>query len=165
MHTLSIGGLTATGWVQELLESTTDSESLPEIAQPPKFEGQLRPYQLTGLRWMAFLSKFGIGTCLADDMGLGKTIQLIALLQHERIEPNAIVGPTLLVVPTSVVGNWERELDKFAPEITVSIFITVQIDPLAMNLKTLLLSTMSLLRRTGLCIEIERPSTKFLGIE
>jgi len=120
-HTLSIGGLTATGWVHELLESTTDSESLPEIAQPPKFEGQLRPYQLTGLRWMAFLSKFGIGTCLADDMGLGKTIQLIALLQHERIEPIAGVGPTLLVVPTSVVGNWERELDKFAPEIRVYV--------------------------------------------
>ena len=121
LHTLSIGGLTATGWVHELLESTTDSESLPEIQQPPKFEGQLRPYQLTGLRWMAFLSKFGIGTCLADDMGLGKTIQLIALLQHERIEQGMGVGPTLLVVPTSVIGNWERELDKFSPEISVHV--------------------------------------------
>ena len=118
---LSIGGLTATGWVHELLESTSDSESLPDIPQPPKFEGQLRPYQLTGLRWMAFLSKFGIGTCLADDMGLGKTIQLIALLQHERIDSIAGVGPTLLVVPTSVIGNWERELDKFAPELDVHI--------------------------------------------
>jgi len=120
-HALSIGGLTATGWVKELLESTTDSESLPEVTQPAKFEGQLRPYQLTGLRWMAFLSKFGIGTCLADDMGLGKTIQLIALLQHERTDQNTIVGPTLLVVPTSVVGNWARELDKFAPELKVHI--------------------------------------------
>ena len=118
---LSIGGLTATGWVKDLLESTAGTETLPDISQPPKFEGQLRPYQLTGLRWMAFLSKFGIGTCLADDMGLGKTIQLIALLQHERIEPIAGVGPTLLVVPTSVIGNWERELDKFAPEINVHI--------------------------------------------
>ena len=120
-HALSIGGLTATGWVKELLESTTDSESLPEVSQPTKFEGQLRPYQLTGLRWMAFLSKFGIGTCLADDMGLGKTIQLIALLQHERTDQSTIVGPTLLVVPTSVVGNWARELDKFAPELKVHI--------------------------------------------
>jgi superfamily II DNA or RNA helicase len=120
-HALSIGGFTATGWVKELLDSTTDSESLPEVSQPPNFEGQLRPYQLTGLRWMAFLSKFGIGTCLADDMGLGKTIQLIALLQHERIEQHAIIGPTLLVVPTSVVGNWARELDKFAPELKVHI--------------------------------------------
>ena len=118
---LSIGGLTATGWVHELLESTSGNETLPDIPQPPKFEGQLRPYQLTGLRWMAFLSKFGIGTCLADDMGLGKTIQLIALMQHERINTTMSVGPTLLVVPTSVIGNWERELDKFAPELKVLV--------------------------------------------
>ena len=121
LQSLTIGGLTATGWVHELLESTTDSESLPEILQPALFEGQLRPYQLTGLRWMAFLSKFGIGTCLADDMGLGKTIQLIALLQHERAENPEGVGQTLLIVPTSVVGNWCREIDKFAPELRVHV--------------------------------------------
>jgi SNF2 family DNA or RNA helicase len=119
LKALSVGDLTSNGWVSELLESTTDNESLPEIQQPPKFEGQLRPYQITGLRWMSFLSKFGIGTCLADDMGLGKTIQLIALLQHERIDQSEFVGPTLLVVPTSVIGNWERELDKFSPELRV----------------------------------------------
>ena len=134
LHTLSIGGLTATGWVHELLESTTDSESLPEIQQPPRFEGQLRPYQLTGLRWMAFLSKFGIGTCLADDMGLGKTIQLIALLQHERSEDEMDVGTTLLVVPTSVIGNWERELDKFSPN-SKCMYITALIDPLVTSLR------------------------------
>jgi superfamily II DNA or RNA helicase len=121
LKSLTIGGLTTTGWVHELLESTNDSESLPEISQPTLFEGQLRPYQLTGLRWMAFLSKFGIGTCLADDMGLGKTIQLIALLQHEREENPDVVGPTLLIVPTSVVGNWCREIDKFAPELRVHV--------------------------------------------
>jgi len=121
LKSLTIGGLTTTGWVHELLESTNDSESLPEISQPTLFEGQLRPYQLTGLRWMAFLSKFGIGTCLADDMGLGKTIQLIALLQHEREENPELVGPTLLIVPTSVVGNWCREIDKFAPELRVHV--------------------------------------------
>jgi SNF2 family DNA or RNA helicase len=121
LQSLTIGGLTATGWVHELLQSTTDSESLPDISQPARFEGQLRPYQLTGLRWMAFLSKFGIGTCLADDMGLGKTIQLIALLQHERAENPDGVGPTLLIVPTSVIGNWCREIDKFAPELRVHV--------------------------------------------
>jgi len=121
LQSLSIGGLSATGWVHELLESTSENESLPEIPQPAAFQGQLRPYQLTGLRWMAFLSKFGIGTCLADDMGLGKTIQLIVLLQHERIDGNTDIGPTLLVVPTSVVGNWCRELDKFSPELRVHV--------------------------------------------
>ena len=118
---LTIGGMTATGWVKELIESTTDSESLPDISQPPNFEGQLRPYQLTGLRWLAFLSKFGIGSCLADDMGLGKTIQLIALMQHERLKSQHVIGPTLLVVPTSVIGNWVREIDKFAPELIVHV--------------------------------------------
>ncbi|MEE2912892.1 MAG: DEAD/DEAH box helicase [Planctomycetota bacterium] len=121
LQSLTIGGLTATGWVHELLAATTNSESLPEISQPTLFEGQLRPYQLTGLRWMAFLSRFGIGTCLADDMGLGKTIQLSALLQHERAENSDGVGPTLLIVPTSVVGNWCREIDKFSPELKVHV--------------------------------------------
>ena len=121
LHALTITGLSATGWVNELLESTTKSESLPDINQPPTFEGQLRPYQLTGLRWLAFLSKFGIGTCLADDMGLGKTIQLLALMQHERLDNQSAIGPTLLIAPTSVVGNWCREIDKFAPELQVHV--------------------------------------------
>ena len=107
---LEISGMSASGWVEELLDSTTSDATLPDIPQPALFEGQLRPYQLTGLRWLAFLSRFGIGACLADDMGLGKTIQLIALLQHEREENAAVVGPTLLIVPTSVVANWELSL-------------------------------------------------------
>jgi len=118
---LEISGMSASGWVEELLDSTTSDATLPDIPQPALFEGQLRPYQLTGLRWLAFLSRFGIGACLADDMGLGKTIQLIALLQHEREENAAVVGPTLLIVPTSVVANWEREIDKFSPELRVHI--------------------------------------------
>ena len=118
---LEISGMSATGWVKELLDSTTSDATLPDIPQPALFEGQLRPYQLTGLRWLSFLSRFGIGACLADDMGLGKTIQLIALLQHERAENAAVVGQTLLIVPTSVVANWEREIDKFAQELRVHI--------------------------------------------
>ena len=120
-RTLEISGMSATGWVKELLDSTTDTATLPEISQPAAFEGQLRPYQLTGLRWLSFLSRFGIGACLADDMGLGKTIQLIALLQHERAQNGGSVGQTLLIVPTSVVGNWQREIDKFSPELRVHI--------------------------------------------
>jgi SNF2 family DNA or RNA helicase len=116
-HTLSIGGLTATGWVKELLESTSDSESLPDIPQPPKFEGQRRPYQLTGLRWMAFLSKFGIGTCLADDMGLGKTIQALAVLVDRAKD-----GPAMVIAPASVCRNWLRETEKFAPTLNPILF-------------------------------------------
>jgi SNF2 family DNA or RNA helicase len=72
-----------------------------------------------GLAWLVFLRQWGLGACLADDMGLGKTIQLIALLLHERI--NAQPRPALLICPTSVVGNWQRELTRFAPDLRVLI--------------------------------------------
>ncbi len=115
---LPVLGVQATGWVGDLLGADFSSEEsrLPLIDQPAAFAGRLRPYQLTGLRWLVFLESFGLGACLADDMGLGKTIQLIALLLHEREhEPASTVGPTLLVVPTSLVSNWTRELARFAP--------------------------------------------------
>jgi len=92
---------------------------------PRAFEGKLRPYQERGLSWLSFLSGLGLGGCLADDMGLGKTIQLLALLLAERSRrragtkrrPGAGPGPTLLVCPTSVVGNWQREAARFAPSL------------------------------------------------
>ena len=84
------------------------------VVEPPgTFSGTLRPYQVTGLSWLAFLNQFGLGACLADDMGLGKTIQVIALLLHERI--NKAPGPTLIVCPMSVVGNWYKEIERFSP--------------------------------------------------
>jgi superfamily II DNA or RNA helicase len=110
-------------WVDELLEQTPDkAETIP---QPETFKGELRPYQLRGLRWMAFLDRLGLGGVLADDMGLGKTIQLIALLldEWEKAEElrkkgeDVTIPPTLLFVPTSVLGNWARELSRFAPQL------------------------------------------------
>jgi SNF2 family DNA or RNA helicase len=90
--------------------------------------GTLRPYQSRGVGWMAFLDRLGVGACLADDMGLGKTVQLLALLLAER----AAVGvrgkkrtarplPTLMVCPMSLVGNWRREAEKFAPGLSVHV--------------------------------------------
>ncbi len=116
---LPVFGLDATGWVRDLLEASHEPQRMPSIEQPRGFQGELRPYQKTGLSWLAFLDRFGLGACLADDMGLGKTIQLIALLLHEResASPNERVGPTLLIVPTSVIGNWARELERFAPSL------------------------------------------------
>ena len=70
----------------------------------------LRPYQERGAGWLAFLGRLGLGACLADDMGLGKTAQLIATL---LAEPTG--QPTLVVCPVSVLGNWQRELLRFAP--------------------------------------------------
>ncbi|MSQ90767.1 MAG: DEAD/DEAH box helicase [Phycisphaerales bacterium] len=119
---LPVSGVQATGWVKQLLSSTDSTEGFQMAGPPPTFQGTLRPYQLSGLSWLAFLDRLGLGACLADDMGLGKTIQLIALLQHERTKiGTATIGPSLIVTPMSVMGNWKRELTRFAPELTVLI--------------------------------------------
>jgi len=120
---LPILGMDATGWVAEIFGPTHASERLDMVVQPKLFQGTLRPYQLAGLSWLAFLDRYGLGACLADDMGLGKTIQLIALMQHERerAPEGERVGTTLLVCPMSVLGNWHRELTRFAPELTVHL--------------------------------------------
>ncbi|MFI8770932.1 DEAD/DEAH box helicase [Gordonia sp. NPDC062954] len=98
-----------------------------ELPPPATLCAQLRPYQHRGLEWLAYLSDHRIGGVLADDMGLGKTIQIIALLCHERgdhhdrAEPAPAAGPTLVICPMSVVGNWEREIERFAPHLRVVV--------------------------------------------
>jgi superfamily II DNA or RNA helicase len=111
-------GIEASGWIADLIDGTSEAR-VESISAPARFQGTLRPYQQSGLSWLAFLDRIGIGACLADDMGLGKTVQLIALLQHERERSEGRPGPTLIVAPMSVVGNWQRELERFAPELVV----------------------------------------------
>ena len=79
---IPLTGIEASGWVSELLDS--GSANYTQVEQPDSLQGELRPYQQRGLSWLAFLDRFGLGSCLADDMGLGKTVQLLALLLHER---------------------------------------------------------------------------------
>lgn len=79
----------------------------------------LRPYQLDGVKWLSFVTKLGLGACLADDMGLGKTIQVISLMLVERERGQRL--PNLLVVPASLLGNWEGELLKFAPSLSYKV--------------------------------------------
>lgn len=109
--------VSATGWAADLLDRTR--EPVPVIA-PVGLKAQLRPYQERGLAWLATMSRYGVGGILADDMGLGKTVQVLALLVHER-EGTDGAGPTLLVCPMSVVGNWQREAQRFAPDLRVSV--------------------------------------------
>ena len=117
---LPVVNFEATGQLQELLNTLSDNQAVSAIATPASFRGQLRPYQALGAGWLAFLERWGLGACLADDMGLGKSIELIAFLLHLQ-EKDSLEAPTLLVCPTSVLGNWEREVKKFGPTLKVLV--------------------------------------------
>jgi SNF2 family DNA or RNA helicase len=171
---IPVVGLEGSGWVAAMLNAEAAQRSLAVLEPPKAFRGTLRPYQIRGMSWMAFMESLGFGLCLADDMGLGKTIQLLALLAMERelnhagaptpaspaapaelhssgdssesIDDTSVagveakrsaapatsnvpvsdanptgVGPTLLVVPTSVVGNWIHESARFCPNLRVLV--------------------------------------------
>jgi hypothetical protein len=110
-----VEGVVADGWLGELLAGGTEQHLAP-VAVPESFQGRLRPYQERGLAWLDFLHRAGLGGVLADDMGLGKTVQLLALLTHD-----AGSGPSLLVCPMSLVGNWQREAARFTPQLQVHV--------------------------------------------
>ncbi len=117
---LSIVGIEAEGWVKDLLQQLSGGEPLTERPQPEGLEGELRPYQVRGFSWLDYLRRWGLGACLADDMGLGKTVQAIALFLRD-LEEGQADGPVLVVCPTSVLGNWKREIRSFAPRLDVLV--------------------------------------------
>ncbi len=116
---LPLTEVAADGWLGDLLSGQADARLAP-VSTPASFQGELRPYQERGLAWLSFLGRLGLGAVLADDMGLGKSPQTLALLQAERDDATA-TGPTLLVCPMSLVGNWQREAAKFTPGLTVHV--------------------------------------------
>ena len=119
---LPVVSFDASGSLKDLITTlTTGNQTLKPITEPDGFQGQLRPYQARGVSWLAFLEQWGLGACLADDMGLGKTIQLIAFLLYLR-QQDLLEQPTLLVCPTSVIGNWEREVRRFAPPLKTLVY-------------------------------------------
>ena len=113
---------------------------------PAGFDGTLRPYQNEGLGWMHFLRDFGFGGCLADDMGLGKTVQVLALLEARR---EAGAGPSLVVVPKSLIFNWRQESARFTPALRVLEYTGDQRDRAAVDPAShdLVLTTYGVLRR------------------
>lgn len=111
---LPLIGFEATGVLEELINNLGNNSNIELITTPSEFQGELRPYQQRGFSWLSFLEKWNFGACLADDMGLGKTIQLIVFLLYLKQE-NMLFKPTLIVCPTSVISNWEKEVKKFAP--------------------------------------------------
>jgi len=110
-----------TSSLAEMLEKLGDKSQLQPVENPQHLQGNLREYQKRGVSWLHYLEQLGLNGCLADDMGLGKTIQVIARLLHERelMQQNGETNlpPTLLIAPTSVVGNWHHEIQKFAPQL------------------------------------------------
>jgi SNF2 family DNA or RNA helicase len=126
--------------LSQMIDQLQKASSLPMIEPPNTLQGTLRKYQLQGASWLAFLRRFGLGACLADDMGLGKTIQFITYLlylkQNRSAEPSVepyeessepasasvpAPAPALLICPTSVLGNWQKELQRFAPSLRVHL--------------------------------------------
>ncbi|MGE3956913.1 MAG: SNF2-related protein [Vicinamibacterales bacterium] len=100
-------------------------DAITPLDPPASFTGTLREYQREGLGWMRFLREFGFGGCLADDMGLGKTVVVLALLDQRRAERESrglAPQPSLVVVPRSVLFNWQQEAARFAPELRVLDF-------------------------------------------
>lgn len=104
----------ADGWLKTLLDTLQQPEKIAVLPPPADLQAELRPYQLRGYSWLVFLRRYGLGACLADDMGLGKTVTTIAFLLHAKAESRK-TQPALVVCPTSVVGNWRREIQRFAP--------------------------------------------------
>jgi superfamily II DNA or RNA helicase len=114
--------VTAGGALEALRRRIADPDGGAEPIRPPAgLAATLRDYQLRGLRWLDRMTSLGLGVCLADDMGLGKTVTLIALHLHRQAAP-ATAGPALVVCPASLLGNWEREIERFAPGTPVRRF-------------------------------------------
>ena len=100
------------------VDQLSDKKGLPSIPVPTSLQAELRSYQQEGFEWLAFMRTQKFGACLADDMGLGKTVQLITYILY-TIETKISNKPTLIICPTSVLGNWQKELERFAPSVKV----------------------------------------------
>src|SRR5207248_10826236 len=104
-----------TSWATDIL-AKAQNIALEAVTAPPGFNGELRSYQAEALAWLGFLDSVGLGGCLALDMGLGKTPTMLA-----HVLGNAAAGPTLVIAPPAVVGNWMAEADRFTPRLRVVV--------------------------------------------
>jgi len=102
--------------LSEKLRSLSSFNGIKNYPIPDGFVGELRPYQKSGYNWLMFLNEYKLGGCLADDMGLGKTVQTLTMLQSQKVAGG---GTSLLVMPTSLIYNWEKEASKFTPDLKI----------------------------------------------
>jgi len=107
-------------WLAQALAGLRSPDALEKLLPGPELRAELRPYQEVGVRWLSFTAGLGLGSCLADDMGLGKTLQVLAFLLTRRKAGQA-AGPSLLVAPASLLGNWSAEIARFAPTLRTRV--------------------------------------------
>src|SRR5690606_9681769 len=105
--------------ISERLRTLNSFNGIKHYDLPDGFKGELRPYQHAGYNWLRFLNEYSLGGCLADDMGLGKTVQTLTMLQAEKEQGR---GTSLLIMPTSLIYNWEMESHKFTPQLRVLLY-------------------------------------------
>jgi superfamily II DNA or RNA helicase len=121
-------------WLEETLSRIREPDGTIKLAAQDRLKATLRPYQAVGARWLWMLYQLGVGGCLADDMGLGKTIQVIALLLEIQASQQKTKGPpSLLILPTSLLGNWQREIERFAPSLRLLTYHRSALDVPAMQ--------------------------------
>ncbi|MGG4142240.1 DEAD/DEAH box helicase [Paenibacillus algorifonticola] len=108
-------------YMQEMMDRLVQQKEAPALPVPAGLQATLRAYQQEGYSWLAFMRQLGLGACLADDMGLGKTVQLIAYLMQMKETGGAGRAAALIICPTSVLGNWQKEISRFAPSLNVML--------------------------------------------
>lgn len=113
------GDVSCGPWLKDVFDRLNEPARLQQMPPPRDLKATLRPYQHSGLSWLLFLHELGFGQCLADDMGLGKTVQVLAMLLSLKERKAAGFGPSLLVVPASLVGNWMDEATRFTPGLRI----------------------------------------------
>ena len=120
-------------WLKEKAKQLAGNISLESVKPPANLKATMRDYQLTGLSWLQFLTQHNLGGILADDMGLGKTLQVLAHILTEK-NNNRLKAPCLIVVPTSLLSNWQTEIRKFAPSLSSILLIGSKRDKLYLQI-------------------------------
>ncbi len=115
-----VGAIVTNGeWLSGMLTNLKNPGRIRAVPVPKSLHASLRPYQKDGYNWLRYMNKLNFGACLADDMGLGKTLQVLTFL--ERMRKDTPKARVLLIVPASLIGNWQKEKDKFAPDMTMHV--------------------------------------------
>ena len=140
--------LTTDSFWDGLKEKITNFQEIRQIEQPPQLQATLRPYQAQGLSYLNFLWEYDFGGILADEMGLGKTVQTLSFINH-RANVDKDGGPNIIIVPTSVLPNWERECQKFVPHLKVLVIYGARRENMFKEIKNadVVITTYALLRR------------------